>query len=778
MKSVKFVVTIHVTNIGAQGYPGTGKTSTLNLITGEESVDILKSVDSPSRRMYKATKDSTVWENVSTYRIAVLVYEAMKEKLVFPNQQKEAQKKDVQQKKAHQKDAQQKESQQGDAQQKESQQEDTQQKESHQEDAQQKEAQLKDAHQKEAQRGVQQKDAQQKDAQNKDPQPLNNKQLNLEDEDTSSESSSSWPHTEPAAATSSSLQHGKTDLDPFSVFPDLLRRLKSVEGSGVILELHCMVVTDCGGQPPFLDAAALFHRNRCLHIFPVKLNERLQETPKFTYFLNGEDACLTNILVPQTNLQVIETLAKSAAAVQPTSTQSESDSQQGTACTSKFIVVGTFSDKMDDCSETVQEKEEELKKALSPYKRIHMFDQGNAIVQIDATTKDEKKREKFVTKLKKLIEDSGTALKYRVKLRFFVLLLSMNKMAEMEEKAVLHIDECIQLGEKLDMDKSETIEAIYFFHNIGQIMYFDTSHGMFHDTSCKLDDFVIVKDEPVLERVSKLLSVPFIRRDSFNGNFREYKRLFSEKAPSFFPEESTLSDKTQTKFQQYGEFDPKDLKFLQLTEKELEFFLAMLEYVKAIAKTTSGNYFMPCALPYTPESKQEILDRYSEYVWIIKFERVLEETPEFIPVPVGYLPALLVILLTRFYKFFATSGKHQYRDCITLVYKDIWNICIVERHLQLEVYFTGCEFTIECSDIRESVLKAMMETDRRLRIDQLSINKIDCFLCSCGKGSSRHLCTYRSNIVKCEEHPESPLELNDNQRIWIQSGIMLVYTFT
>ena len=724
MKSVGFEVTIHVNNIGAQGYPGTGKTSTLNLITGEESVGIRKStgfVDSPSRRMYRATKDSTVWENVSTNRMSELVCEAMKETIDFQNQQKEVQ--------------------------------------------------LKDAQQKEAQRGVQQKDAQQEDAQNKDPQPLNNKQPNLEDEGTSSESSSSWPHTEPAAATSSSPQHSKKDLDPYSAFPDLLRKLNSVKGSGVIFESHWMVVTDCGGQPPFLDAAALFHRNRCLHIFPVKLNERLEDTPKFTYFLNGEDACLTNILVPQTNLQVIETLAKSAAAVQPTSTQSESDSLQGTACTSKFIVVGTFSDKMDDCNETVQEKEKELKKVLSPYKRMHVFDQGNAIVQIDAATNDENKRKEFVMKLRKLVEDSGTALKHKVKLRFFVLLLSMNKMAEMEEKAVLHIDECIQLGEKLDMDKSETIEAIYFFHNIGQIMYFGTSYRMSHDTSCKLGDFVIVKDEPVLERVSKLLSVPFTRRDSFNGNFSKYKRLFSEKAPSFPPEESTLSDETQTKFQQYGEFDPKDLQFLQLTEIELEFFLAMLEYVKAIAKTTTGNYFMPCALPYTPASKQEILDRYSEYVWIIKFERVLEETLEFIPVPVGYLPALLVILLTHFDKFFATSGKHQYRDCITLIYKDFWNICIVEHHLQLEVYFTGCEFTTECSDIRMNVLEAMKETDMRLRIDQLSINKIDCFLCSCGEGSYHHLCTYRSNIVECEEHPEPCLELNDNQRIWIQSGI-------
>ena len=198
-----------------------------------------------------AAKDSTVWENVSTDRMSELVCEAMKETIVFQNQQQEAQKED----------AQQKESQQEDAQQKESQQEDAQQNESYQEVAKQEEAQLKDAQQKEAQRGVQQKDAQQEDAQNKDPQPLNNKQPNLEDEDTSSESSSSCPHTESATTTSSSPQHSNKDLDPYSAFPDLLRRVNSAKGYGVIFESHWMVVTDCGGQLPLF---------RCSCSFPPK----------------------------------------------------------------------------------------------------------------------------------------------------------------------------------------------------------------------------------------------------------------------------------------------------------------------------------------------------------------------------------------------------------------------------------------------------------------------------------------------------------------------------
>lgn len=147
-----------------------------------------------------------------------------------------------------------------------------------------------------------------------------------------------------------------------------------------------------------------------------------------------------------------------------------------------------------------------------------------------------------------------------------------------------------------------------------------------------------------------------------------------------------------------------------------------------------------------------------------------------IPVPIGYLPALVVILVTDFSPDFSTVDKDQYRNCVTLCYKkEIGFVYIVECHLQLEVYFSRCktkDYTIDCSVIRDVVLEAMVKTDERLRI---SIDKIDCFLCSCGKDSSRHFCTYdtRSNVV-CEKNPNEPLELNDKQRIWISPGMYII----
>ena len=752
MKTVGFEVTIHVTNIGTQGYPGTGKTSTLNLITGEVSDGTRESTgffESASRRIYmQAAKASTVWEKVTTDRMSELVCEAMKEKIDLQNQQKEAQQKE----------------------------------------AQQKEAQQKDTQQKVVQRGVQQKDAQQKPAQNKDTQSSNNKQSSPKDEDTPPKRSSPLPHNDPAMVTStsykqhsssstqvhdnvttqsvaSSPQQNNKSLDPYSAFPDLLQQLNNIKGSGVIFESHWMVVTDCGGQPPFLDAAALFVRNRCLQLFPVKLNERLDQPPTFSYYINGKLVSLEDIVVhPQTNLQVLETLAKSVAGIHSTGTQSGSDSHKE----SKFITVGTFYDESKSCDETVEKKEKILREVLEPYKLIHVYDEGKLIVPINAVDKKDKQQ---ISKLRKLIELSETALKYKVKLCYFILLLSMNNMSKTENIAILHIDDCIKLGKSLQMKKSETREAIHFFHNIGRIMYFDDACP-----SSVLRLYVVVDDEPVLKRVSNLLSVSFICRDCVDDDYSDRKGLFSQE-PCSVSEKKYPSDQMQKKLKQYGEFYRKELVFLKLTEKELDFFLSMLLHVKAIAKISSEKYFMPCALLYATDCvKKKILNNVSEYVWAIRFQMDGGEL-HMIPVPVGYLPALVVILLTDFPSEFSTDRKiYQYRNCVTLRYKkNIGFVYIVECHLQLEVYFSRCrteDFTIDCSVIREVVLEAMVKTDERLRI---SVDKIDCFLCSCGKESSRHFCTYYTGLdVECEENPNEPLKLNDNQRIWINTGIYVI----
>ena len=87
-------VTMEITNIGTQGYPGVGKTSVLDLAMGNDPAATRTStdcVDPPSRYLMIDSTDSVGvrWENVTTEKMFEMVCEAMKktidENLSEPN---------------------------------------------------------------------------------------------------------------------------------------------------------------------------------------------------------------------------------------------------------------------------------------------------------------------------------------------------------------------------------------------------------------------------------------------------------------------------------------------------------------------------------------------------------------------------------------------------------------------------------------------------------------------------------------------------------------------
>ena len=167
--------------------------------------------------------------------------------------------------------------------------------------------------------------------------------------------------------TQPTLPHHHEKSNPYSsAVSELLKKVGSIKHSTEIFSLKWVIVSDCGGQPPFLDAAALFLQNSSLRIIPLKLSDRLDANADISYFVGGNN-CLTDSYVPLTNQQTIETFAKSVAATQPLCTPSTEGAQEGRTCRCKFTIIGTFEDQEHE-SESVERKEEILKDVLQPYK--------------------------------------------------------------------------------------------------------------------------------------------------------------------------------------------------------------------------------------------------------------------------------------------------------------------------------------------------------------------------------------------------------------------------
>ena len=81
--SLGVTVTMNITNIGTQGYPGTGKTSILDLAMGKEPAPQRNStgcIDPPSRYMLINSEGGAQveWENVTTDKMFEMVCGAVK----------------------------------------------------------------------------------------------------------------------------------------------------------------------------------------------------------------------------------------------------------------------------------------------------------------------------------------------------------------------------------------------------------------------------------------------------------------------------------------------------------------------------------------------------------------------------------------------------------------------------------------------------------------------------------------------------------------------------
>ena len=689
MDSLRTDVIMKITNIGTQGYPGTGKTSLLDLAMGKPAVLTRNSTgcaDPPSRCLVTKSEKSSVvvWDHVSTEEMFNMLCSASKKVI---------------------------------------------------------------------EEGL--------------PNKANSVSKDHEHSTTGGNEQATPPKNSLSRELVDTAQPGPP---PYTIFPKLLKQLANSEKSGVIFDSHWMMVTDCGGQPPFLDVSVLFLRNSCLQVFPLKLNKHLKKKAEFSFFIDGKSAtsddksatsdesatsASATFCPPLSNLQVIETLAKAVAAFQPPYTPSAVESPKG----AKFAIVGTFEDKKDECTETLDQKERILEEVLEPYKHNLVRNlQGKIILPVNAVTTDKEERKKYSESLQKLITHaSGVTLKVEVKLRWFGFLLSLLTLSEKKKKPVLKLDECFKIGSSLEMNESETLEAIQFFHDIGVILHFDTP---------KLENVVIVDAKPVLDKVSQLISVPFTSLE------------FLDKYYGIIP-----PAQAKERLQQHGRFDHELLKALKLTEPiTTQMFLDILEHVKAVVAVNGDEkheYFMPCALTYA-SAEQCVPQSCSDHPpWVIRFRISHENDIFFIPLPVGYLPVLVIFLLTKFPSEFSTgrdAKSRQYRNSINLLYKKgkLGRVYIVECHLQLEVYFTFAEMRPkECLHIRNCILEAMRLTEERLRITEQSITKVDCFLCFCEKRSVNisHVGEYSCELegLVCEKTEEfSPC--NDKCLHWIPQG--------
>ena len=388
------------------------------------------------------------------------------------------------------------------------------------------------------------------------------------------------------------------DETNLQVFAKLLAKISSAKASADCLTAHLVLTIDSGGQPQFLDVAPLFLRSSSLFLITMKLNERLDSKPKFDFFINGQPINISNTKLQQTNQQLIELLAKSISSLQLTTSTTPSD--RSVSRHAKFMIVGTFADKAEDCQdESVADKNSILRDRLKDYE-AERIDAGNDVIfAVNAITTDPDERRKAALRLQdKITNTPGTTIKTRIKLRWFGLLLHLLDEAEKKGVSIIPLEDVLAAGRCLQMNSNETLQAIVFFHELNLLMYFSTD---------KLGSIVFIDVKPILGKVSNLIGISFIDKDKLD-------EIFSPNLPA----------DAQRLLRDYGRFSREilDSSFHFSAPLTTDVFLDLLEHLCVIArieKDGQTSFFLPCALPHAPEDILQEKKQISS-VWIVTLQ--------------------------------------------------------------------------------------------------------------------------------------------------------------
>lgn len=530
----------------------------------------------------------------------------------------------------------------------------------------------------------------------------------------------------------------------------LLDKLPGVTGSTKLFDTHYLFVTESGGQPHFMNLAPLFFRDGGFHIYTMRCYERLDDKPDYPFLIKGKQLRLSDSDLRMTNLQMICALAMATTVIRPLVIPCEEPRSIDNSA--RFMVVGTFQDKVDDCpGETPEEKNEILQDRLSFYGHNRVEYDYCVIIPFDSLTTDQETREKDKRLLRqKIVWVSGPTVKIEIPIRWLVLLLHMIHSAEKQGKAIIELGNCTDVGKSLKMKKQETLEALQFFHDLCLVFHFPTK---------KLNNLVFMSPMPIVEKFNLLIAVSFMKKDMVNHLLK----------PKF-------SRRDQQFFQKHGRFRK------ELLEAHLDFtspltadvFLDILEYLKLIipVKGSSSEFFMPSVLPYATKEELDERRQVSRFPWFLELKcgRGISDIYMIFPSNMYYT---IVMDLLASHGFEMDHSTRQYRNAMSLVYTAGGGILhIIDYRYRLEFYYTeAIEKPELCPVIRAAVLECTVAAENFHGFTSCEFQHIDAFHCPCNRYEPPHVVAYnhKNHKALCD-WTRSPNVLHPQFLCWLSTS--------
>ena len=545
------------------------------------------------------------------------------------------------------------------------------------------------------------------------PPVHNDESESSSDDDGSQDSSSSMDKPQSGEV----ISHESPSPPVSATKTEFVKMLPIVEESPELYNTHWIHCIDSGGQAAFLDIAPALLRYNPVSILTQKLNERLDDQPKFYFSFKGQQLGIP-VERQITNLQLLESSFRSLASINPPDLRKIH--VKFSHLEPSLLVLGTFYDKIAECvGESLVEKNARLWSTLKQFRDVGMNyceKEKQIIFPLNTTARGECEK-KIAEKIRTIVCQSY--IEAEIPIRWYLFQLELYDLQESTKSMVVNKRECLRIGLTIRMSGNEVEAALMYYHDMTIFLYFPAV----------LPDVVFLHPQPLFNKLSEIISISFTDATTY---LDELNIVLPPNAHARLKTEGIFTRDLLDRFP--DGFSP---------DFTADDFLRLMEDIFIIAPLPEkGKFFLPCVLP-TTSNLMNIRSSFTEVT------DALVLTWDMKPVPQGIFPALAVNLIKRpmsptFSLYQPPTSDEpseellQYRNAIQLLCLDLGGAALlVDAIYSLDVYYSGS--SENCSSIRKALLEGIGDVVKKFQYKPILSLPQERFYCSMCV-PAKHLC--------------------------------------
>ena len=529
-----------------------------------------------------------------------------------------------------------------------------------------------------------------------------------------------------------------------------------------VLGSNWIYFTDNGGQPHFHNLMPHFLQGISATLFVHRLSESLDAHPTVEYYEDGKPISAPH----QSPLTTEDTLKCLVRSMQTRSVDGEKPN---------LVFLGTFLDKIQDSSESLEEKNEKLLNVFSSEFRDQLvfYDEAKNQLIFAVDAKHPGAQEEEVAKLIRAVVEGSPSRDVKIPIWWYVSELVLEKLTHVLGRKVLSKKECLEAARPFNFPEQALTAALKFFHE----------QHLFHYFPEILPEVVFCSPQVLLDKLTELVKDAYRMREAVTAPSQMPATTVGKRR--HFRDKGVVTLEFLKQFPRHYVdrlFTPPDLLRIFMSLLILTPFSTTLHgQVDFSSRTT--RYYMPSLLDMAPSTDLEKHRVFSAAAapMLIRFPNGWPRSGVFCCLQVD-------LIQNRKWELVHKDGKPKLiaQNCVMLSPpKSACAVTLIDSFSYIEVHVTAEPSVCRrvCPLIRDDILLAIDASCRALRYASdlpefaffcphdnsrsAVLSSDEALVDSCISQRHAALLLKEDNSLKCTHDHARYSQLQENHLIWI-----------